>query len=303
MEINYSTAILIVNWETYDFTRSCLISLSHCTARDFQIVVIDNGSTDGSGQRLYEEFQDSCTFLFSETNLGFTGGNNLGINWAMERDFDAVLLLNSDTEVNPDFLDLMLDELAMNPKLGIVQPMIVFMDNPDKIWSAGGKWIPSLGRAVTLGGRVMLKDYVVQSSSLDWATGCCLLITREAIERIGVLNDLYFAYFEDVEWSLRCRDAGFEIGLAEKAVIYHEAGGSSKKAHSEGMLSSTVFYLHVRNQLLLVRQRARGLWLIPAVMYHLMRFSLWAVYFCVRLRFEKLKAVLRGTFEGLSKPI
>jgi hypothetical protein len=303
MEVKSSTAILIVNWETYDFTKSCLISLSHCPKGNFQIIVVDNGSADGSGQRLFEEFQSSCTFLFSDSNLGFAGGNNLGLNWAMSRDFDSVLLLNSDTEVNPDFLVVMLDELALNPKLGMIQPMIVFMDNPSKIWSAGGKWIPTLGRAKTLGDRALLKDYVVQNKRLDWATGCCILITRQALEYTGLLNEDYFAYFEDVEWSLRCRDAGFEIGFADKAIIYHAAGGSSKKKHSEGTLSHRVFYFHVRNQLWLVRQRVKGLWIILAIGYHLVRFSAWTIYFSARLRFKKLKAVLKGVYEGLSHPI
>ncbi len=303
MEIKYSTAILIVNWGSYDYTRSCLISLSHCLNKDFQIIVIDNGSTDGSGKMLFDEFQNSCTFLFSDTNLGFSGGNNLGIKWALERDFDFVLLLNNDTEVNPDFLTLMLGEFALNPKLGVVQSMIVFMDEPNKIWSAGGKWIPSLGRAITLGDRVLLKDYVVQKKPLDWATGCCLLITRQALEQVGMLNEQYFAYFEDVEWSLRCRDKGYEIALAEKATIYHVAGGSSKKEHAEGMLSPRVFYFHVRNQFFLVRQQVKGLWKIAAITYHLLRFSAWAVYFTGRFRFKKLKSVLRGIIEGLSKPI
>lgn len=303
MEINYSTAILIVNWETYDFTKACLISLSHCVSRNFQILVIDNGSKDGSGQRLFDEFHGSCTFLFSDTNEGFTGGNNLGIKWALERNFDSVLLLNSDTEVNPDFLDLMREQLTLNPKLGVIQPMIVFMDNPEKIWSAGGKWISSLGRSITLGDRVMLKEYVVQKNTLDWATGCCILITAEALQQTGLLNEQYFAYFEDVEWSLRCKNAGYEIGFAEKAIVYHAAGGSSKKQHAEGTLSARVFYYHVRNQLFLIRQSVKGLWIIPASIYHLTRFSIWAVYFLVRLRFQKLKAVLRGIYEGLSKPI
>ena len=303
MEIKSSTAILIVNWESYDYTRSCLLSLSSCLNKDFQIIVVDNGSTDGSGQQLFAEFQQSCTFLFSDSNLGFTGGNNHGIKWALERAFDYFLLLNNDTEVNPDFLDVMLKEFSLNPNVGAVQPMILFMDDPKRIWSAGGKWIPSLGRAITLGDRIVLSDYVIQKKKLDWATGCCLMISREALEKTGKLNDHYFAYFEDVEWSLRCVEAGYEIALAEKAMIYHVAGGSSKKANDEGTLSPRVFYYHVRNQLFLIRKQVKGAWKIAAFTYHLLRFSLWAFYFTVRLRFKKLKSVLRGIIEGLSKPI
>lgn len=303
MEINSSTAVLIINWETYDYTRSCLISLFNCTDQDFQVVVIDNGSTDGSGKRLFDEFQGRCVFLFSETNLGFSGGNNVGLKWAMERNFDYVLLLNNDTEVEPDFLSLMKAEFSHNPRLGAVQPMIVFLDDPSRIWSAGGKWISTFGRAVTLGDRLPLREYKAPKQTLDWATGCCLLVKREALRQTGGLNEQYFAYFEDVEWSLRCRKAGFEIGFAESAKVYHAAGGSSKKEYAEGTLSPRVFYYHVRNQFLLLRKELNGIQKVAAISYHLIRFSSWMAYFLMRRRFNKLKAVSSGISEGLSKSL
>src|SRR5690606_27196116 len=126
------------------------------------------------------------------------------------------------------------------------------------------------------------------------ATGCCMLISRAALLEVGILNASYFTYFEDVEWSLRFRAKGYEIELAANAVIYHEAGASSKKKHSEGMLSATVFYYHVRNQFYLIRATSKGIQIVFPAAYHLSRFALWICYFCARGRFQKLKAVARG---------
>jgi GT2 family glycosyltransferase len=193
----------------------------------------------------------------------------------------------------------MLLKLYRNPNLGVIQPLIVFLHDPKIIWSAGGKFVPLLGRAITLGDHEPLVDYRISKKELDWATGCCLLVSRDALLKSGLLNETYFTYFEDVEWSLRIKKAGFGIGLAEKALVYHEAGASSKKKHNEGTLSPKVFYYHVRNQFFLLRQL-----LIPlGFLYHFTRFLLWAGYFLSRGRFQKLKSVLNGIRNGLTQPI
>jgi hypothetical protein len=183
-------------------------------------------------------------------------------------------------------------------ELGVAQPLILFAQDPQTLWSAGGKWNSLFGRAITLGDRVPFEKYQIRTKTLDWATGCCMLISRVALQKAGLLNEAYFAYFEDVEWSLRIRKAGFTIGLAENSIIYHEAGAASKKQHAEGTLSPRVFYFNVRNQLFLLRQHS----ILLGYPYHLLRFSSWAVYFLIRGRFQKLSAVFQGIREGLFTP-
>jgi hypothetical protein len=295
---NESVAIILVNWNGFDFTEACLDSLRKVDFPDFKVILVDNGSQNQEGQRLKKAFPE-IELIENSENLGFAGGNNVGIRFALNQGFTHVMLLNNDTEVEPDFLGEMVRKIQQNPRLGVVQPLILFLHDHKKIWSAGGKWIPALGRAITLGDRHPIFDYRFKKSELDWATGCCMLISREAILKTGHLNEQYFAYFEDVEWSLRFRKAGFGIVLAEKAVIYHEAGASSKKKNSEGTLSPRVFYYHVRNQFLLLRSQKSPIGLI----YHLGRFTLWMGYFLLRGRFKKLKSVARGIRDGLFDPI
>lgn len=293
-----SVAIILINWNGLDFTKSCLESLRKVDFPEFKIILVDNASQNEEGKALKKLFPE-IELIENFRNMGFAGGNNTGIRFALEQGYSHLMLLNNDTEVAPDFLGEMMRKFSQNPKTGVVQPLILFLNDPKKIWSAGGKWIKSLGRAITLGDRAPRANFRVKKTDLDWATGCCMLISREAILAAGLLNEQYFAYFEDVEWSLRFRNLGFGITLAEKAVIYHEAGASSKKTHPEGTLSPKVFYFHVRNQFLLLRGQQNFLGQI----YHLGRFAAWMGYFLIRGRFQKLKSVAKGIKDGLSQPL
>ncbi|TFV95688.1 glycosyltransferase family 2 protein [Algoriphagus kandeliae] len=295
---NPSVAIILVNWNGLIFTRACLKSLQSLDYTAFEIFVVDNGSENPEGAQLKEEFPH-IHLLETGKNLGFSGGNNVGIRKALELGFSHILLLNNDTEVEAGFLGNMMHQFSHNPKLGILQPLICFLHEKQKIWGAGGKWQKLLGRAITLGDRKNIQSYSPKTEELDWATGCCMLIKREAILEAGLLNEQYFAYFEDVEWSLRIRKQGFEIALVPEARIYHEAGGSSKKKHDEGVLSPRVFYYHVRNQLFLLRSSNSNLSFV-GFSYHIVRFTLWMIYFLLRGRFKKLKAVAKGIRDGFS---
>lgn len=297
-----SVAIVLVNWNGHSFTAECLLSLRKVDFPDFKVIVVDNASQNKEGQKLISEFPE-IVLIENESNLGFAGGNNVGIRKALEEGYSHVMLLNNDTQVEPDFLLQMMHKFYQKPELGVVQPLIMFLHDRQKIWSAGGKWNRFLCRAITRGDRKYQTDYQAKDRELDWATGCCMLISRKSLLDTGLLNESYFTYFEDVEWSLRFRSKGYRIELAADARIYHEAGASSKKKHAEGTLSATVFYYHVRNQFFLLREEAKGLDQVVAATYHLLRFALWMCYFCARGRFQKLKAVARGIRDGWTIPL
>lgn len=292
-----SVALILVNWNGFSFTKACLESLQLVREPVFEIILVDNASHEPEGEQLKKLFP-SLHLITNSENLGFAGGNNVGIRYALAQGFEQIMLLNNDTLVTPNFLKLLQSELHASG-YGVVQPLICFAQDRNKIWSAGGRWNALFGRAITLGDRVSLPKYHTRDLELDWATGCCLLLTREVLLRSGLLSEPYFAYFEDVEWSLRIRKSGFKIGLVERALIYHEAGASSKKEHREGTLRPKVFYFLVRNQLFLLRQQRITL----GYPYHLIRFTLWGAYFLIRGRFQKLNAVIQGLRDGLFTPL
>lgn len=294
-----SVAVILVNWNGYPFTAKCLRTLAEVGYKNFSVIVVDNGSTDGSLKKLKTEFPNTV-HLENKENLGFTGGNNTGISYALESGFDAILLLNNDTEVRPDFLEELVDFQNQHPDAGMVQPLILFNQDRNVIWSAGGKFNKTLAISSTLTDRKAINDgFHPVGSELDWATGCCILIPAAVVREVGFLPESYFAYFEDVDWSLRVREKGYKIYLASQSVIFHEAGASSKKKHSEGTLSATVFYLHSRNQLFQLRRYVKFPASFVAWPFHLLKFLGWMSYFCLRGRFQKLKAVSRGILDGM----
>lgn len=297
--LHLSVAIIIVHWNGIELTKACLRSLQKISYPNYRIFLVDNGSSDRDGIGLQREFPE-IELILSEKNLGFTGGNNLGMVRALEQGFDFVLLLNNDTEVEADFLDKLVGSFAQRPKLGMVQALIFFNADRESVWSAGGSFVDALGISKTIGyGKRKTELNLAKNLQLDWATGCCMLIRAEALREVGLLRDVFFAYFEDVDISLRIREKGWKIGLVPDAIIYHAVASSSKSKSSEGTLSPTVIYLTARNQLFQIKLHVHGfLRKLSAFSYHGAKFSAWFVYFCLRARIQKAKALLRGLNDG-----
>ncbi|HCC84077.1 MAG TPA: glycosyltransferase family 2 protein [Candidatus Pacebacteria bacterium] len=254
-------SIVIVNYNTPQDIRGCLDSLFQVKTSDFKfnVIVVDNGSK--KSLQLSSKYLDHGVHLLrSESNLGFTGGNNLGISHAIKAyQSDYVLLLNSDTVVAPDFLSFLYHQLKTNPKAGLAAPKIYFYQgfeffnksypSTDKhrvIWYAGGSvdWVnlASFHRGVDEVDRGQF-DQLTES---DFATGCGVLIRRELIERVGILDKRFFLYSEDVDYSLRIKRAGFSVLFVPESVIWHKVGRSSGGAGSRLQQ-----YYQTRNRILL----------------------------------------------------
>ncbi|MHA7130734.1 glycosyltransferase family 2 protein [Algoriphagus namhaensis] len=286
------TAIVLVNWNGFDHSLKCLESLSKVNYESFKIFLVDNGSEEKEGKKL-EELFPKIHLIENAKNLGFTGGNNIGINLALKEGFEQILLLNNDTEVEPNFLAELSRFSREHPECGAVQPIIHSMENRSKVWSAGGKWNFLFSRAITLNNSK--NSY---PEKIDWITGCAILVRADVIKKVGLLDDAFFAYFEDVDWSLRMKKAGYSLGFCSHSIVYHEAGASSKDNSKEGTLSSRVFYLHSRNQFFLIRKHSSWLTFLPSIGYHGFRFLLWISYFFFRGRKNKVKSVYKGIIDG-----
>lgn len=161
-----SVAIIIVNWNGYSFTQSCLRSLQAGTFSDFHIILVDNASSDGSVEKLKEEF-GQATYLVNEKNLGFTGGNNVGIQHALQQGFQYIMLLNNDTEVEPDFLEHLYQQLESDPQIGAVQPLMYFLHDRNKVWNAGGRYNAWTGSSMAI--KSLPKNTAPYPT--DWITG------------------------------------------------------------------------------------------------------------------------------------
>lgn len=295
-----SVAIILLNWNGFDHSKACIESLREINYPLWQLILVDNGSTDGSLEKLRALFPE-VVFLHSPLNLGFTGGNNLGMEYALKKGYAYVLLLNNDTLVERDFLDPMLRYLGGSPGVAAVQPLIYYVHDRKKLWNAGGKYKKWLGDSQT--------SYVVsdfnQPYETDWITGCAILVKASVIQQVGMFDDAYFAYHEDVDWSLRMKKTGMTLAVVPQAKIYHVAGASStiKESGREGFLDPKVHYLNVRNRFFQLRKYAIFPYGLTAWPYHLAGVAGYMVYFVLRGRWGKLKAVLTGLKEGMVKDI
>lgn len=261
------TAIIIVNYNNSKDTIQCLNSLylSKTIDKNNIIIVVDNHSSADSYNQLlnwlknehdYIEliFNDKlnekldlpckCTLLIirSETNLGFAGGNNLGIKLALNMGYDYVLLLNNDTIVEKDFLYKMLNVATSYEKIGIVGCKICYYNNPNVIWFAGGKrhWYRE-GMHIGMGKEEINYQGCYDS---DWVSGCAMLVRKEVFEKVGLISEDYFLYLEDTDFCQTVRKAGFIIKVCLDAKIYH------KISASVGIKSPLAYYYGTRNRLI-----------------------------------------------------
>ena len=294
-------AIILVNWKNYDDTKDCLHSLYQSIHTSFSIIVVDNESQEIPIAKLKRSFPQ-ITVLPQKTNLGFTGANNIGIKHGLTLGAEYIMLLNNDTTVPKNFIDPLLITLHSSPQIAAVQPKIMFHEYPDKIWNAGGIYYPLNASTTTIGYNKLDAEKYNKSRHVDWITGCCILIKAKIITEVGLLNDQFFAYYEDVDWSLRIRKLGYHLAYDPSIPIYHKVSASSKNKNktAEGFLSPFVHFLNMRNQIFLARLHAKGFHAINTHTFLLLKILCFSVYFLVRGRKEKLKISWKGFLEGYS---
>ncbi len=289
-----------MNWNGYDYTRKCIESLLKISYHNFNILLVDNASTDLSGKKLSEEFNNLIYFQNRE-NLGFTGGNNLGISYALEKGFDLIMLLNNDTEVEPDFLEHLVKSIEANKECGAVQPKILYWHDRKLIWNAGGVYNKWLGWPITVGLRKRDAKKFQQSRYVDWISGCCILLKSSVVRKVGLLDEKYFAYFEDVDWSIRIKAAGYSLLYQPKSTIYHIAGasGKSKIKNKEGYLNPIIHYYDIRNHLYLILKHSKNLIFAINIVFQIIKICSYCAYFILRGRWNKLHSAIRGFKDGL----
>jgi GT2 family glycosyltransferase len=212
--------IILVNWNGKEITLDCLRSLHALTYPHVKILVVDNGSTDGSADAFAERFPDVDVMRLKE-NLRFAGGNNAGIRHALQQGAELIMLLNNDTLVDPGFLEPMLERFLSDPSCGMVGPKIYYADNPTSIWFAGGEISMWTGTMRHTGIREPDHGQFDMARTIDYVSGCCLLTGRAVVEKVGLLDESYFMYGEDADWSMRVRRAGYRIVYEPRAKVWH----------------------------------------------------------------------------------
>ncbi len=275
-----SVCIVILNWNGCHDTLECLASLRKANHASVHVIVVDNASTDGSPKSIRQEYPD-VELVENKINHGFAGGNNIGIQKAMERGVEFILLLNNDTIVDVNFLDELMPFAARHSSVDIFGPKVLSYQHPDRIWFAGPKrsWI--YGRRIEAGhrgfGDIDSGQYD-KAEEVGFISGCAMLLRRTLVERIGLLDPEYFAYFEDIDYCLRAKDSGCKLLYVPQARVWHKAATSSSDGRSYSALTT---YLGVRNRLLFMSKRGGGIgWILFLPAFCAILFRTWIVCGC-----------------------
>jgi GT2 family glycosyltransferase len=223
---NPAVWVVLVNWNGRAVTLDCLASLHRVRYPGMHVLAVDNGSADGSVEAIRKEYPDVEVLPLSE-NRRFAGGNNAGIQKAIAAGAAFVVLLNNDTLVDPDFLSALLGRFHSEERCGMVVPKIYYHHTPDLLWYAGGEISFWTGTMRHRGIREHDHGQYDESGNTGYATGCCILVSRDLIARIGLLDDSFFIYAEDADWSMRARRAGYRIVYEPRARVWHRLSVSA----------------------------------------------------------------------------
>lgn len=237
---------VVLNYRHVSDTLRCLESVRRSTYRNQSLIVVDNGSTPDTAAQLTDALPATAV-LTSTTNLGYAGGNNLGIRRALERGADFVWLLNPDVTVEPETLERLVAVAAERPRAGIIGSRIVYGGSrPATIWHDGGviDWDRGGATSHLNDGRRVREVAPGQPYAVDYVTGAGMLVRREVFEDVGLLPEHYFLYFEETAFTVCARRHGWDALVEPRSTMAHYK-------RSTGRLPTPSYvYYYVRNRIL-----------------------------------------------------
>lgn len=228
-------SIILLNYNSFKDTIECVLSLNkHIDHSNYQIVIVDNASTDGSSihlkQFLEKEQLSQVHFIQSEVNGGFSNGNNLGIQFAINQlDAEFIWLLNNDTVIKEDALSPLLKAMKSNKEIGILGSLLLFYHDTNVIQASGGSFYPKKARIVQ-------EDYNMNINKLtdlklklvDFPIGASMFVSKEFLDKVGYLSEDYFLYFEELDWAERAKLKGYKCFVELNSKVFHKQGASTK---------------------------------------------------------------------------
>jgi len=243
--------IIILNWNNEPDTSECLESALQIVYSNYKIVLIDNGSTDNSFELIMKKYaaNGKISLLRNNKNLGYTGGNNLGIKYALDNGADYVLVLNNDTVVDKNLIDELSKPFKMQENLAVTTPKIYFYSKRDVLWSAGGEF-DSKELIVTMNGFNQYdSDKYNYEQDCTFTTGAAMFIKASVLEKVGAFDEALFHSGEDLDLSLRITQSGYGMKYVPSAVLWHKVMASSGKGEEMSPLGA---YYEYRNKLIVL---------------------------------------------------
>jgi GT2 family glycosyltransferase len=238
-------SIIILNYNQLGVTCEFLESAKKLTYPNYEIILVDNASKDDPSEIIKTKYPH-VKLIVNDSNLGFTGGNNVGIKAASG---DFYFIVNNDTEVTENLLEYLVEPFDLDKSIGVVCPKIKFYSHPDIIQYAGFSEInPFTGRGKTHGGNQKDNGDFDIPGYTAYAHGAAMMVKKEVVEKVGALPDVFFIYYEEMDWSAHIRRAGYKIYYQPKSYILH------KESITMGKESAMKAYYHTRNRILFMRR-------------------------------------------------
>lgn len=269
MAVNPRVGIVLLNWNNYADTADCLDSLERIAYENAFVVVVDNGSKDGSAKKLESEY-DWCHFVFNEENLGFSGGCNVGIDYALDRDCDYVLLLNNDIKVSPDFLDPLVHTAESYDNVAAVSGLI-YDGHTENIWDAGGEMKPYLAN-ISRHNEIKSND----AYRTEFVTCAQALLSKEFLEQHR-LDEQYFFGVEEIDLSWRANEDGWNLFINPRSEVYHDVGSATAEMfQGKELFSAFQKYHNTRGRLYFA---SKNLDPIHSLSYYLAAISIFPIFY------------------------
>jgi GT2 family glycosyltransferase len=293
-----SCTVIVLNFNGEHLLPACLDSLAKQTGIEIDTVVVDNASTDGSAALVAQKYP-RVRFLALSKNCGFSAANNVALRDALSRGSEYAILLNNDTFAAPDFISQLLEVIERDPKIAVVCPKIYFAHQPETLWYAGGDFSLWTGATRHRGWKEIDHNQFDHNLKITQATGCAMLVRRSAIQEVGLLDEQFWIYAEDLDWSVRFSKRGYRLAFVPKAHLWHLDGATNVRVLGKGSEEKRQF-LSTRNMVFLARKHVRW-WQVPT---HVIGFTVHHIAFYTALRlwrrdFRALWAIYRGLGEGL----
>lgn len=222
-------SIIILNWNGLEDTIECLESIKKITYPNYEVIVVDNGSKGNDAEVLREKFGKYIHLIRNEKNYGYTGGNNIGIKYALNNcQPDYLLILNNDVVVDPDFLTEMVRMAESDASIGIVGSKTCLYNSPDRLQLAWYEVDMDKGRAFHVGSGEVDQGQYGDAKEVSYVQGSCFLVKQKVIQNAGLFDESYFCYWDETDYCFRVRKAGYKIVYAPSAKIWHKKSTSLK---------------------------------------------------------------------------
>jgi GT2 family glycosyltransferase len=285
---------IILNTNRCEDTLACLASLRMSLYPQNKIIVLDNSSTDGSVEAIHNRFPE-VQIISLEENLGYAGNNNVGVELAIKQDADWVFVLNEDTVLDSECISRLIEVGESDPKIGVVGPMVYHYDEPDIIQSAGGMLGP-YWESIHLAKNEKYDSQFIEPHSVEWISGCAIMVKRDAINQVGMIDQRFFYYWEETEWCMRIGKAGWRIIHVPSAKIWHK--GVQRNYHPK----PSVTYYSTRNRLLMLAKHQASLRVWIYSWFQILRtLTSWTIKPKWRCMREHKNAMLRGLLDFFSQ--